>query len=266
MELAYMQIFRDKKDTLLRIGDVSRGVLIGALVEYAFDGVDPEPLSDPVADALWPIFRDMVDQSRRSLEMKSNARKGKAASVSEDNQSKSNGNQNVSESNHSESQPDQNVSDGNQNISDGNQNESNSHIIKESRIKNQESRTTRSNEREARARKAAPDVLSSLAPEVQAAFRDFVAMRVKMRKPMTDRAIALAVGKLLEVAGDDPSAQVAAINRTIEHGWQTFYPDDRPAQTARSGTLQPVKRVNAQQYSQREYTTDQLDGLFEVLS
>lgn len=259
MELAYMQIFRDKKDTLLRIGDVSRGVLIGALVEYAFDGFEPEHLSDPVADALWPIFRDMVDQSRRSLEMKSNARKGKIASVSEDNQSKSNDNQNVSESNHSESQPDQRGSD-------GNQNESNGHIIKESRIKNQESRTTRSNEREARARKAAPDVLSSLAPEVQAAFRDFVAMRVKMRKPMTDRAIALAVGKLLEVAGDDPSAQVAAINRTIEHGWQTFYPDDRPAQTARSGTLQPVKRVNAQQYSQREYTNEQLDGLFEVLS
>lgn len=220
MELAYMQIFRDKKDTLLRIGDVSRGVLIGALVEYAFDGVEPENLSDPVADALWPIFRDMVDQSRRSLEMKSNARKGKAASVSEDNQSESDDNQNVSESNHSESQPDQNVSD-------GNQNESNGHIIKESRIKNQESRTTRSNEREARARKAAPDALSSLAPEVQAAFRDFVAMRVKMRKPMTDRAIALAVGKLLEVAGNDPTAQVAAINRTIEHGWQTFYPDDR---------------------------------------
>ena len=259
MELAYMQIFRDKKDTLLRIGDVSRGVLIGALVEYAFDGVEPEHLSDPVADALWPIFRDMIDQSRRSLEMKSNARKGKAASASEDNQIESDGNQNVSESNRSESQPDQRGSDSNQNKSNG-------HIIKESRIKNQESRTTRSNEREARARKPAPNVLSSLAPEVQTAFRDFVAMRVKMRKPMTDRAIALAVGKLLEVAGDDPSAQVAAINRTIEYGWQTFYPDDRPAQTARSGTLQPVKRVNAQQYSQREYTNEQLDGLFEVLS
>lgn len=251
MELAYMQIFRDKKDTLLRIGDVSRGVLIGALVEYAFDGVEPEHLSDPVADALWPIFRDMIDQSRRSLEMKSNARKGKAASASEDNQTESDGNQNASESNRSESQP--------------NQNESNGHIIKESRIKNQESRTTRSNEREGRARKPAPDVLSSLAPEVQAAFRDFVAMRVKMRKPMTDRAIALAVGKLLEVAGDDPSAQVAAINRTIEHGWQTFYPDDRPAQTARSGTIHPIKRVNAQQYTQREYTTEELDNLFEEL-
>ena len=78
-----------------------------------------------------------------------------------------------------------------------------------------------------RARKAAPDVLSSLAPEVQAAFRDFVAMRVKMRKPMTDKAIALAIGKLISVAGDDPTQQVATINRTVEHGWQTFYPDDR---------------------------------------
>ena len=115
-------------------------------------------------------------------------------------------------------------------------------------------------------RKPTLNALSALAPEVQEAFRDFVAARVKMRKPMTDKAIALAIGKLLSVAGDDPAQQVATINRTVEHGWQTFYPDDRPAQTARSGTLQPVKRVNAQQYSQREYTNEQLDGLFEVLS
>ena len=62
---------------------------------------------------------------------------------------------------------------------------------------------------------------------MQEAFRDFVAARVKMRKPMTDKAIALAIGKLLSVAGDDPAQQVATINRTVEHGWQTFYPDDR---------------------------------------
>ena len=69
MELAYMQIFRDKKDTLLRIGDVSRGVLIGALVEYAFDGVEPEHLSDPVADALWPIrIRGQSKRIRRQSE------------------------------------------------------------------------------------------------------------------------------------------------------------------------------------------------------
>ena len=76
-------------------------------------------------------------------------------------------------------------------------------------------------------RKPTLDALSALAPEVQEAFRDFVAARVKMRKPMTDKAIALAVGKLLSVAGDDPAQQVATINRTVEHGWQTFYPDDR---------------------------------------
>lgn len=76
MELAYMQIFRDKRNSLRRISDVSRGALLAAMLDYAFDGIDAETLSDPVADALWPIYRDMLDQSRRSLEAKSNARRG----------------------------------------------------------------------------------------------------------------------------------------------------------------------------------------------
>lgn len=33
----------------------------------------------------------------------------------------------------------------------------------------------------------------------------------------------------------------------------------------RSGTIHPIKRVNAQQYTQREYTTEELDNLFEEL-
>ena len=250
MGLAYLQIFQDKQELLSPFTREEKGELLEAMMMYAFQGQEIELETN--ARYIWPVFRQMIDQSCKAFETKSNARKGKA-NQTESNHIKTY--QSESESNQSES-----------NEIKPNQTESNGPINQESRIKNQESRTTRSNEREARARKAAPDVLSSLAPEVQAAFRDFVAMRVKMRKPMTDRAIALAVGKLLEVAGDDPSAQVAAINRTIEYGWQTFYPDDRPAQTARSGTLQPVKRVNAQQYSQREYTNEQLDGLFEVLS
>lgn len=40
----------------------------------------------------------------------------------------------------------------------------------------------------------------------------------------------------------------------------------QPAQTARSGTLKPVKRVNAQQYTQREYTSEELDSLFDNLA
>lgn len=40
----------------------------------------------------------------------------------------------------------------------------------------------------------------------------------------------------------------------------------QPAQTARSGTLKPVKLVNAQQYTQREYTSEELDSLFDNLA
>lgn len=261
MKLAYLQIFADKMKTLNRISDESFCVLMRAMLAYALEDKEIDQLNDPVADCLWPTFQEMIDQSARALESK------RRAGQSGGNQKASNAKREAvtDEAEHSTSVADcsRGVADVSTDVAERSKTPKN----QESRYKNQDTRYTRSNERErdTRARKAAPDVLSSLAPEVQSAFRDFVAARVKMRKPMTDRAIALAVGKLLEVAGNDPAAQVAAINRTVEHGWQTFYPDDRPAQTARSGTLQPVKRVNAQQYSQREYTNEQLEGLFEEL-
>lgn len=93
------------------------------------------------------------------------------------------------------------------------------------------------------ARKApAQSPISNLAPEVQSAFREFVAARVKMRKPMTDRAVALAVNKLIEVAGNDPAAQIAAIDRTIEHGWQSFYPANNQQYTPAQPSSKPRVR------------------------
>lgn len=258
MELTYMQIFADKEELLEPLTREDKGELMDALFAYAFH--DTEIPLETNARFVWPVFRQMLDQSRKALEAKSNARKGKNA-----NQAESEPNQNVSDDN-------QNVSENNQTESEPNQTESKDHINKnqESRIKNQDTRnivganapTTR-----ARARAGRPDSpLSALTPEVQTAFRDFIAMRVKMRKPLTDRAIALNVNKLLSVAGNNPAAQAAVINQSIEHGWQSFYPFKTPEETARSGTIaKPTKRVAAQEYTQREYTGHELDQLFEVL-
>lgn len=253
-----MQIFADKEELLEPLSREDKGELMDALFAYAFH--DTEIPLETNARFVWPIFRQMLDQSRKSLEAKSNARKGKTA-----NQTESNDNQ-------SESKPNQNESDHNQNVSDTNQTESNDHINKnqESRIKIQDTRDiVGANAPTTRARARGRDEsnpLSALAPEVQTAFRDFIAMRVKMRKPLTDRAITLNVNKLLSIAGNDPATQVAVINQTVEHCWQGFYPLKSPEELARSGTTaKPAKRVAAQEYTQREYSGQELDQLFEVL-
>lgn len=129
MELAYMQIFRDKRDSLRRISDVSRGALLAAMLDYFFDGIDAEMLSDPVADALWPIYRDMLDQSRRSLEAKMNARRGGRAAeedprtsrgcqrATEDSQKAADARQDASEDCQSVSDEDVSVSKDRQSVS-----------------------------------------------------------------------------------------------------------------------------------------------------
>lgn len=54
------------------------------------------------------------------------------------------------------------------------------------------------------------------------AWKDFEQMRMKRKKPLTDRARSIAVGKLesLRSEGHDP---LAVIEQTVLHSWDTFY-------------------------------------------
>ncbi len=56
------------------------------------------------------------------------------------------------------------------------------------------------------------------------AFTDFVEMRKKIKKPMTDRAVTLAMNQLDKLAGADKDLAVEIVNQSVLRGWQTFYP------------------------------------------
>lgn len=60
-------------------------------------------------------------------------------------------------------------------------------------------------------------------PELNTAICDFVEHRKKLRKPMTDKAIALFV-RHLQGMTDNVQDQIDLINTAIECGWQTVYP------------------------------------------
>lgn len=70
--------------------------------------------------------------------------------------------------------------------------------------------------------------------ELNGAFADFVENRKELKKPMTDRAVTLAIKKLTELAIDqcgniDKSVAIKIINQSIERGWTGFYPLDNQA-------------------------------------
>lgn len=59
--------------------------------------------------------------------------------------------------------------------------------------------------------------------DLKSALYDFIQMRKTIKKPMTDRAITLFLGKLKELSTDE-STQIKIIEQSIIHNWQTVYP------------------------------------------
>lgn len=245
MAREFVKIYLDFDDRTDELTDNEKGLLLLAMVRYAKSGEKPEMTGNE--RFAFGSFRAIIDRDIQAYDAKTeNGKKGGRPSKAKPEETE-------------------------ENLKKPNETENNlNRKSKELRVKSEELRVRDkeipSGADAPRASKPAGNPLSALSPEVQTAFRDFIAMRVKMRKPLTDRAIALNVNKLLSVAGNNPAAQAAVINQSVEHGWQSFYPLKSPEETARSGTIaKPTKRVAAQEYTQREYTGQELDQLFEVL-
>lgn len=97
------------------------------------------------------------------------------------------------------------------------------------------------------------DPLDKLAPEVQEAFREYIADRKERRDPMTSRAITLNVNKLLSLSSD-PETQIAIIMQTIERRWNGLFEikGDKP---------RAASRTRATNHSTRKYTTEELSRI-----
>ena len=88
----------------------------------------------------------------------------------------------------------------------------------------------------------APD--SEMGKEIQ----NFIDHRKQMRKPMTDHAIELFIGRVQTLADNDAD-RVKLIQTAIERGWQTVYPEKEEKK--------PVNRFN--NFEPRSYDFDDLE-------
>ena len=72
---------------------------------------------------------------------------------------------------------------------------------------------------------------------LDAALNDFAEMRKKMRKPLTDRALALTLSELEKLAPGDDEKKIAILNQSIQRGWQGVFPlKDEHKPTSRFAT------------------------------
>ena len=76
--------------------------------------------------------------------------------------------------------------------------------------------------------------ISELDPCVQEAFKSFMAMRKRIKKPMTDNAIKRMVAKLKNLS-QIPSEQVRILNRSEDSCWSDIYAIDNSKKQSKKG-------------------------------
>ena len=141
----YLQIFSDKEALLDPFDDAERGRLLTAMMAYALHGQLIELTGNE--RYIWPVFRQMIDQSREALMKKQAGGRARAEAYEQHAQSSSSTiQQEPADEQHTSAQD----ITSQQNQADDQHTSAQCHINQESRIKNQESRMM---ERNARARR-----------------------------------------------------------------------------------------------------------------
>ena len=243
MALDYLQIFHDKRELLEPFTREEKGELLDAMMAYTFDDVEIEMETN--AKYIWRVFKQMIDQSKKAFEAKSNAGKRKAQQTESDND------QNESDAikcYQTRSDVHQTLSDAiksQQTVADGDQNESNAHINQESRIKNQD---TRIKSKGVKGDEVPPTPQKAPRRFTPPSLEDVASYCQKRGNGVSpQRFVDFYTAKGWRVGNQQMRDWRAAV-RT----WETRenYDDLRPPDRG--------KTVGAQRYQQRQYTEDEL--------
>lgn len=230
MGKCYVKAYYDWIEQTAALSDAERGRLFIAILEYARSGLDPK--LDGREGLLFPVFRTMVD--RDAQKSRANTNNIKQRWAKDRAETDTNEYEEIrSDTNEYEAIP-----------------------TKDIRHKTQDTRhKTNTPPNNPPASGGPRDVFAEFAGEnadLLAALRDYSAMRVKLKKPMTDRAKQLAIGKLRELSGEDPAEMIRILEQSIANSWQGLFPL-RDAQQAQK----PWKQKTAA----RDAEPDRLDPL-----
>lgn len=120
-------------------------------------------------------------------------------------------------------------------------------ITNEQQTNNKQITTNKNNKNNKNIYNMLNNIYRDFSDELKIALDGFVEMRKKIKKPLTERALQLALKKLKELSSDEQT-QIKIINQSVEHGWQTFYPLNDNNNTFKQ------KQTNFNNYEKRDYT------------
>ena len=97
--------------------------------------------------------------------------------------------------------------------------------------------------------KAAPfsAQLEPLSPEIRAVFEEFIKMRKKIRAPLTEKALELAIKKAFNLAQNNPEMVKAIVEQSIMKSWRGLFElkDEQARKTAKGNAFLEMLREEA---------------------
>ena len=185
-----------------------------AICSYIFDGVEPEITG--VASAMFKLAKPNLDTSVK----RANAGQIGGSNNKKQNKIKANEKQNESKSEANEKQNESQAEAINDYMI-------NDYMINDLMINDKEKINKKEKQRTTSAVVVAKKLISDFAgddKDLEAALNDFLSMRKKIKKPLTDRALQQRLKKLQELSGGDQQKAAAIVDQTVNHCWQDFYP------------------------------------------
>lgn len=112
-------------------------------------------------------------------------------------------------------------------------------------------------------RKSFDDVFSEnhFSNDLENTIKDFIDMRKTIKKPMTTKALELLIRNLKKLTNLEDE-QIAILNQSIEHGWQTVYPLKQFKNNSSNGNINDFKDLmeEAQNEQAGNYTSNNTFG------
>jgi hypothetical protein len=85
---------------------------------------------------------------------------------------------------------------------------------------------------------------SFFTPEFAEIWKDFEKLRVKKKRPLTDRAVKLNLNEIRDLSAGSNGLALKILERTIKKGWDGFFP--LPVETPGNNNNTPQENTDAQ--------------------
>ena len=103
------------------------------------------------------------------------------------------------------------------------------------------------------------EIIYSDSPELNEAIISFIDYRKSIKKPMTDRAVTLLLGKLNKLSNSIPE-QIEILNQSIMNGWQGVFPLKNENGFVRTEHVPSyIKKNSFNDFQQNQYDFDSIE-------